>query len=407
MTSASDPRLVSGSDTDDGEPGLLALLAEDFATHDHSLLEAGFWAVTVHRLRQRARRIRVPVLGSRLRQAAEVLSAVTDWGLGIRIDPKTQLGRRVRIWHHGCVRIQARAVGDDVHLRPNTTSGPARGGGDDPADWPLIGAGVDVGAGACILGAVQVGAGAFVGANALVTKNVPARTLVMGVPARPLPVSPRAEAPAAGTARASRPVTGRSNQNPRDIGFLALLGEDFHTHGADWTAPGFWAVAWHRFGNLRMSIRQKPLRAPLSLVYRAGFHAVRLGFGIDLPYDVKLGRRVRIEHHGSVTIGARSVGNDVIVRGSVVTGVLRRGCEGEKPVIEDRVELGPRACVVGGVTVGHDTLVLANTVVPVNVPPGSTVLGVPARIVQLEKLLSAEVGSSEPAPPADAQAVAL
>jgi serine O-acetyltransferase len=59
----------------------------------------------------------------------------------------------------------------------------------------------------------------------------------------------------------------------------------------------------------------------------------------------------------------------------------------EKPKIGNRVELGPRACVVGKVTIGDDTLVCANTVVPVNIPAKSVVLGVPARIVNLAKHL--------------------
>jgi serine O-acetyltransferase len=148
-------------------------------------------------------------------------------------------------------------------------------------------------------------------------------------------------------------------------------------------------VALHRLGNRRMRIPQKAVRAPFSVAYRTAFQLVRWFWGIDLPYDVRLGRRVRLDHHGSITIGARSIGNDVVIRHSVVTGVMRRGgSDRDKPVIEDRVELGPRACVVGGVTIGHDTLVCANTVVPVSIPPHSTVLGVPGRIVNLERQLA-------------------
>jgi len=41
--------------------------------------------------------------------------------------------------------------------------------------------------------------------------------------------------------------------------------EDYRAHGRDWTRPGFRAVAVHRFGVWRMSVRPKLLRAPLSL----------------------------------------------------------------------------------------------------------------------------------------------
>jgi serine O-acetyltransferase len=181
-------------------------------------------------------------------------------------------------------------------------------------------------------------------------------------------------------------VRGQRDENPPDIGLGALLAEDFHTYDGRLSAPGFWAVAVHRFGNWRMGVR-KPFRAPLTLLYRTAFQAIRLGFGIDLPYDTKLGRRVRIDQHGAVIIGARSIGNDVVIRHSAILGVMRRDATSEKPIIEDGVEIGPRACVIGAVTIGHDTLVCANTVVPMNVPANSTVLGVPARIVDLRQHL--------------------
>jgi len=182
-----------------------------------------------------------------------------------------------------------------------------------------------------------------------------------------------------------RPPTaprGSRDENPADIGLLALLREDLRTHGGRLSRPGFWAVAVHRFGNWRMGVR-KPLRAPLTLIYRAAFQAIRLGFGIDLPYDTRLGRRVRIEHHGCVVVGARSIGNDVVIRHSAILGVARRDAEDDKPTIEDGVEIGPRACVFGAVTVGAHSLVCANTVVPMDVPSHSTVLGVPGRLVDL------------------------
>ena len=192
----------------------------------------------------------------------------------------------------------------------------------------------------------------------------------------------RIEAEAPGAAAPQAVARGSRDENPRDIGLGALLLEDLRTHGGRLLAPGFLAVAVHRFGNWRMSV-PKPVRPPLTLMYNAAFHAVRLGFGIDLPYVVRLGRRVRIEHHGAVVIGARSIGNDVVIRHSAILGVRSRDAKDDKPTVEDGVEIGPRACVFGAVTVGHHTLVCASTVVPMNVPPHSTVLGVPARIVDL------------------------
>lgn len=210
--------------------------------------------------------------------------------------------------------------------------------------------------------------------------------------------SPQGGAASSPPAGGDAALRGARDENPKDIGLAALLAEDFRTHGSRPTAPGFLAVAVHRFGNWRMGVR-KPFRAPLTLLYRGAFQAVRLGFGIDLPYDTKLGRRVRIDHHGAVVIGARSIGNDVVFRHGAVLGVMRREADNDKPIIEDGVEIGPRACVLGAVTVGHHSLICANTVVPINVPPGSTVLGVPARLVDLRQHIGPVAAAAAPLRP--------
>jgi serine O-acetyltransferase len=382
------------------ETALLRLLAEDFQTHDASLLEPGFWAIAIHRLGERASAIESRALRLPLSAAAGVLSTAADWALGIKLHSGVKLGRRVRLWHRGGIRLAARSIGNDVHLRPNTTFGAPDEASDDPAHWPTIGDRADIGAGACVLGDVRVGDGAFVGANALITDDVPDCGLVVGVPGRLLPNRPQpqlaGQRPVTGTEPSAAPsssqqpsIKGTLDQNPKEIGLFALLGEDLATHGHRLSAPGFWAVALHRFGNWRMGVQHKAVRAPLTLAYRTSFQLVRSLWGIDLPYDVKLGRRVRLDHHGSITIGARAIGNDVVIRHSVVIGVLRRGGGDDKPTIGDRVELGPRACVVGAVTIGDDSFICANTVVPINVPAHSTVLGVPGRIVNLDRQLAA------------------
>lgn len=172
---------------------------------------------------------------------------------------------------------------------------------------------------------------------------------------------------------------GEQNTNPRDISLWRLLREDFATHDGRLTSPGFWALAVHRLGNARMEVKG-PLRAPLSLAYRVGYRSVLALWGIDIPYVVPVGRRLRICHHGGVHMGAWSVGNDVTIRHSVtvgVAGVIERTAR--SPVIGDRVELGPGAAVIGTVNVGDGAVIGANTLVLEDVAPGAEVIGVPAR----------------------------
>jgi serine O-acetyltransferase len=179
---------------------------------------------------------------------------------------------------------------------------------------------------------------------------------------------------------------GNTNENPVGIGLFRLLVEDFRTHGSDPLSAGFWALAAHRFGNWRMGVKPSPLRAPFTILYRIAHRGAIALWGIDLPYNVKLGRRFRLEHHGCIHVGAREIGDDVVVRHSVTIGLVSRSARSKAPTIGSRVEIGPGACIVGGIHVGDDCFVGANTVVAQSLDPGTTVLGVPARSVDLHEL---------------------
>jgi serine O-acetyltransferase len=178
---------AGGMRAPDGAPTLRQVLVEDLATYAFDLTEAGLWVTAAHRVRTWSERSLPAPLRSPVRVATAMVKGVADWLFGIRLPAEVELGRRVRIWHHGCIRLAARAIGDDVHIRPNTTFGPARGAPDEPRQWPIIGAEADIGAGTTILGALRVGTRAFVGANSLVLADVPDETVALGVPARLLP----------------------------------------------------------------------------------------------------------------------------------------------------------------------------------------------------------------------------
>lgn len=170
---------------------------------------------------------------------------------------------------------------------------------------------------------------------------------------------------------------GDVNQNPEGIGLLDLIREDFATHERT-LSPGFVALAAHRLGNWRMGLKSKLARAPVAVAYRVTHQAMITFAGMDLPYNVKIGRRVRFTHHGCVVLGAWSVGDDVIFRGAVTVG-LERPESTQIPTIGSRVEIGPRACIVGGVTIGDDTVIAPNTVVTESLPNGTVAIGNPAR----------------------------
>jgi serine O-acetyltransferase len=174
---------------------------------------------------------------------------------------------------------------------------------------------------------------------------------------------------------------GDRNLNPAGIGFLALLREDLRTHGGNPFEQGFWAIAVHRFGNWRMAL-PKPPRVAMTILYRVLYKCVEWTCGISLPYTVRLGRRVRIWHHGGMILHARSIGDDVTIRQNTTFGLVRPDQPLEIPTIGDRVDIGCGACVLGFITLGHDSRIGANAVVLADVPPGATAVGVPARVIK-------------------------
>jgi serine O-acetyltransferase len=170
------------------ELSLREVLAEDFATHDRLWLEPGFWAIAAHRLGTRASRVAPELLRRPLMATHKVLATAIDWMWGIHLPATTRVGRRVRIWHHGSILLNARSIGDDVHIRQATTLGPVRIADAVRSEClPVIEDGVDMGSGVCVLGAVCVGKGSFVGANSVVMQPVPPGAVAFGVPARIIP----------------------------------------------------------------------------------------------------------------------------------------------------------------------------------------------------------------------------
>ncbi|RKS88491.1 serine O-acetyltransferase [Microbacterium sp. AG790] len=114
---------------------------------------------------------------------ARALSQLTRWLTGVEIHPGATIGRRFFIDHGmGVVIGETAEVGDDVMLYHGVTLGGRTR--DAGKRHPTLGDGVAVGAGAKILGPVTIGAGSVVGANAVVTRDAPADSVLVGVPAK-------------------------------------------------------------------------------------------------------------------------------------------------------------------------------------------------------------------------------
>lgn len=141
-----------------------------------ALLYPGLHAIWAHRVSHALWR-------RRLRLLARGISQVSRWLTGVEIHPGARIGRRFFIDHGmGVVIGETAEVGDDVMLYHGVTLGGRTR--DAGKRHPTLGDGVAVGAGAKILGPITIGEGSVVGANAVVTRDAPADSVLVGVPAK-------------------------------------------------------------------------------------------------------------------------------------------------------------------------------------------------------------------------------
>lgn len=114
---------------------------------------------------------------------ARMLSNWAKFWTSIEIHPGATIGRRLVIDHGvGVVVGETAEIGDDVLMYHGVTLG---GKTLDPVKrHPSIGSNVIIGAGAKIIGPIRIGDGAAIGANAVVTKDVPAGAVAVGANAR-------------------------------------------------------------------------------------------------------------------------------------------------------------------------------------------------------------------------------
>jgi serine O-acetyltransferase len=155
-------------------PGLRQAIRDDFAAHDRDWTTPGFRALAVYRFGRWAATRPAP-----LRWCHAVILRRVRRSYGIELDPAATIGRHVGIHHHSGVVVEAGSVvGDGCVIRQMVTIAAAPGAGA-----PVLGAGVDVGAGAVIVGPITIGDGARIGANASVSIDVPAGAVAAGVPA--------------------------------------------------------------------------------------------------------------------------------------------------------------------------------------------------------------------------------
>lgn len=170
---------------------------------------------------------------------------------------------------------------------------------------------------------------------------------------------------------------------------LQQIRADWNNHEKDWTRPGFRALAFYRLGVWRMTIRNKFLRAPFSLLYRSLYRRARNLYGIELPYSASVGSDVVIEHQGGIVIhGNCRIGHGSIIRQGVTLGNRYMDRPFDAPELGNRVNVGAGAKILGAVKIGDHAVIAANAVVLQDVPAAHLAAGIPAKIRPLKSSVS-------------------
>jgi serine O-acetyltransferase len=158
--------------------------ARDPAARSHweVLTYPGAWALGLHRIAHW-------LYGGDLFFLARCINHFARFLTAIDIHPGAKIGKRFFIDHGFTVIGETAEIGDDVTIYQNVTLG-----GTNPHEGeagkrhPTVRDRVVIGSGAQVLGPIVLGEGARVGANAVVTRDVPEGATVVGIPAKPVPV---------------------------------------------------------------------------------------------------------------------------------------------------------------------------------------------------------------------------
>jgi serine O-acetyltransferase len=140
--------------------------------------------------------------------------------------------------------------------------------------------------------------------------------------------------------------------------------------------PGFHALLFYRLAHRAWSAGWQVLGRFLS-------HLGRVLTGIEIHPGAKIGRRLFIDHGMGVVIGETAeIGDDVTLYQGVTLGGTSLQKTKRHPTLGNRVIVGAGAQVLGPFKVGDGARIGANAVVVAEVPPGVTMVGIPARAVQ-------------------------
>lgn len=148
--------------------------------------------------------------------------------------------------------------------------------------------------------------------------------------------------------------------------------------------------------------RKSLLYKPLYLLCRVALRHYSVKYGFQIPWQTDIGPGLSIGHYGPIIVNPSSrIGVNCNLTVGVLLGLNHKVDENGNslgfgyPIIGNRVALSNGAKIIGGVTVGDDSIIGVNTVVTRDIPANSVAVGQPAKVIS-QKGSAALVGSFHP-----------
>lgn len=170
------------------------------------------------------------------------------------------------------------------------------------------------------------------------------------------------------------------------LGFINFIKTDLYRYKGSFSGflptylfnRGFRLLCYHRFGN---SIKFRPLK----FVFRAYYQHIQNKYSIDLPLSVILGQGIYIGHAFAIAINKKCIiGNNINISQCVTIGMKQTGNNKGVPILGNNIYIGPGAAIIGGVVIGDNVVIGANSVVTKDIPNDAVVAGIPAKILSFK-----------------------
>jgi len=148
--------------------------------------------------------------------------------------------------------------------------------------------------------------------------------------------------------------------------------------------PCVYALALHRVAHFFTKLKFYIIARFISTISR-------MLTQIEIHPGATIGKNLLIDHGAGVVIGETTIiGNNCTIYQGVTLGGTGKETGKRHPTICNNVVIGSGAKILGNITIGDNSKIGANSVVLTNIPPNSTAVGIPARIVKTNNVSSTQ-----------------